>query len=220
MDSSATTLLNDFLPLRSENFDKIYIDQDQMKKQLSISKKQISISLSFYAEDFPNFPKFFNELGTICLILDINQYFLFSFLLYRNDNKVLKSQNTENNKFFPESRPIGPIQLFDAILKTWQLDESHAIVLLGLDPDDQGYAADLLAGRKVIKGRDIKDRLAYLIQIRMTLSGWFRNETVENEWLREPQKLLDGKVPMELLLEGSMENLLLVKEYVQAATGW
>ena len=225
MDSSATTLLNDFLHLQLKNFDNIYIDQDQMKKQISTSP-------SFYAEDFP---KLFNGLGTIgldrcdnhcdiniCLIrCDTNQCFLYGFLLlYTNHNKVLKGPDTKKNKLLQESRPIGPIQLFNAILKTWRLDESHAIVLLGLDPDDQGYAADLLAGRKEIKGRDIKDRLAYLIQIRMTLAGWFRNEVVENEWLQEPQKLLDGKVPMELLLEGSMENLLLVKEYVQAATGW
>ena len=212
MDTPATTSLNDFLPLWAENFGEIYIDQDQTKEQLSIL-------LNFYAADFP---KLFNELGTMYLILDTNQYFLSSFLLfYKNHNEALKGGNTKKNKLLRESRPIGgPIQLFNAILKTWRLDESHAILLLGLEPSDRGYAADLLAGRKVIKGRDIKDRLAYLIQIRMTLSGWFRNEAVENEWLREPQKLLDGKVPMELLLEGSMENLLLVKEYVQAATGW
>ena len=34
-----------------------------------------------------------------------------------------------------------------------------------------------------------------------------------------PHDLLDGQAPMTLLLEGSMENLLLVKEYVEAAAG-
>lgn len=119
-----------------------------------------------------------------------------------------------------EARPTGPVQLLNKILKTWQLDEADAIPLLGLEPSDQGYAADVLAGRKALRGRDAKDRLACLIQTRMTLSAWFRDEAVESEWLREPQDPLDGKVPMELLLEGSMENLLLVKEYVEAATGW
>ncbi len=135
-------------------------------------------------------------------------------------NDRMDRLNTEKNKKIQKSRPIGPIQLFNTILKTWRLDESDTIALLGLDPSDQDYAHDLLIGRKPVKGRDVKDRLAYLIQIRMTLSGWFRDEAVESEWLREPQKLLDGKAPMDLLLEGSMENLLLVKEYVQAATGW
>lgn len=121
----------------------------------------------------------------------------------------------------PVSRkPTGPIQLLNKILKTWRLDETDAIPLLGLEPSDQGYVVDVLAGRKALRGRDAKDRLACLIQMRMTLFAWFKNEAVENEWLREPQEPLDGKVPMELLLEGSMENLLLVKEYVEAATGW
>ena len=54
----------------------------------------------------------------------------------------------------------------------------------------------------------------------MALFALFGDETEENDWLRESQPSLDGQVPMQLLLEGSMENLLLVKEYVEAATGW
>lgn len=133
----------------------------------------------------------------------------------RLKQEVENSQSSRNR-----SRLTGPIQLLNRILKSWRLDELDVIPLLGLEPSDKGYAEDLLAGREALKGRDAKDRLAYLIQMRMTLSAWFQDETVENEWLREPQDLLDGKVPMDLLLEGSMENLLLVKEYVEAATGW
>lgn len=114
----------------------------------------------------------------------------------------------------------GPIQLLNKILETWRLGEADAISLLGLEPSGRGYAADLLAGRTALRGRDAKDRLAHLIQIRMMLSEWLRDEAVENAWLREPQDPLDGKAPMQLFLEGSMENLLLVKEYVEAATGW
>lgn len=118
------------------------------------------------------------------------------------------------------SRLTGPIQLLNKILETWRLDKADAVSLLGLEPSDQGYAADVLAGRTALRGRDAKDRLAYLIQIRMALSAWFRDEQAENEWLREPQEPLDGEVPMSLLLKGSMGNLLLVKEYIEAATGW
>ena len=116
--------------------------------------------------------------------------------------------------------PSGPIGLFHKILTTWRLRESDAIALLGLEPSDKGYVCEVLAGRAALRGRDANDRVAYLIQLRMALFAWLRNETEENHWLREPQAALDGQVPMELLLEGSMENLLLVKEYVEAATGW
>ncbi len=77
----------------------------------------------------------------------------------------------------------------------------------------------LLSGRVTLRGRDVKDRIAYLFRIRKTLSALFRDENVENEWLREPHGALNGKSPMDIMLEGSMENLLLVKEYVEAAAG-
>jgi len=57
------------------------------------------------------------------------------------------------------------------------------------------------------------------VQIRKTLSALFRDEAVENEWLREPHTLLNERSPMDLILEGSMEHLLLVREYVDAAAG-
>ena len=137
-------------------------------------------------------------------------------------------ESSEISSLLPPAAPVppvvtaltGPIQLLNKILETWRLGEADATSLLGLEPSDRGYAADVLAGRTALSGRDAKDRLAYLIQIRMTLSAWLRDEEVENAWLREPQDPLGGKVPMQLLLEGPMENLLLVKEYVEAATGW
>ena len=116
--------------------------------------------------------------------------------------------------------PRGSIQIFDRLLKTWRLREPDAIPLLGLEPSDKDYVTEVLAGRRALRGRDANDRIAHLIQIRMALFAWLRSETEENDWLRESHAALDGKVPMELLLEGSMENLLLVKEYVDTVTGW
>ena len=71
----------------------------------------------------------------------------------------------------------------------------------------------------MLRGRDAKNRIAYLFRIRKMLSALFGDKNVENEWLRERHEMLDDKAPMDLLLEGSMENLLLVKEYVEAAAG-
>ena len=116
-------------------------------------------------------------------------------------------------------RLSGPIWFIEKLLKTWQLERGDAIPLLGLEPSDLSYAADVFAGRATLRGRDAKDRIAYLFRIRKTLSALFRDEDVENEWLRERHEMLDDKAPMDLLLDGSMENLLLVKEYVEAAAG-
>ena len=116
-------------------------------------------------------------------------------------------------------RLSGPIWFFEKLLNTWQLDRSDAVPLLGLEPSDLSHATDVLAGRATLRGRDAKDRIAYLFRIRKTLFALFGDEDVENEWLRERHEMLDDKAPMDLLREGSMENLLLVKEYVEAAAG-
>ncbi len=118
-----------------------------------------------------------------------------------------------------QARLTGPVQFFKNLLDTWDLDSKAATVLLGMDPDDESIAGDLLAGRAVLRGRDVKDRIAYLYRIRNILSALFRDENVENQWLREPHTMLEERSPLDLMLDGSLENLLLVKEYVEAAAG-
>ena len=134
--------------------------------------------------------------------------------------QLTSKKSNHNKKLHHKDVPTGPIQLFARILKTWHLNEEQANILLGLDPSDKDYLADVLSGRAALRGRDANDRLACLIQIRMALFAWLKDEAVEYDWLREPRVTLDDKKPMDLLLEGSMENLLLVKEYVDWVTGW
>ena len=118
-----------------------------------------------------------------------------------------------------QPRLTGPMQFLRKLLNTWRLSQADAIYLLGLDESDLSFVDTLLNGRVGLRSRDFKDRVAYLFRIRKTLSALFRDEKVENDWLREPHDALDGQTPMNIMLEGSMENLLLVKEYVEAAAG-
>ena len=116
-------------------------------------------------------------------------------------------------------RLTGPIQFINNLLKVWKLKPDDAVLLLGFERSDKSYVDSLLNGRATLMGRDIKDRIAYLFQIRRTLSALFLSENTENEWLREPHSVLNDQVLIDLLLEGSMENLLLVKEYVDTVAG-
>lgn len=119
----------------------------------------------------------------------------------------------------PQGRLSGPIQFIKNLLVTWKLGLNDAVPLLGFEQSDQTYVDALLSGHVALKGRDVKDRIAYLLYIRSTLSALFQNEETENEWLREQHAMLDNQVPIGLLLEGSMENLLLIKEYVDTVAG-
>ena len=117
------------------------------------------------------------------------------------------------------SRVTGPVQVLKRLLGVWNLEAAEATILLGLDRDAVSYAEDFLAGRTALKGRDVSDRIVHLYEMRKTLSALFRDENVENQWLREQHAMLDERAPLDLMLEGSMENMLLVREYVEAAAG-
>ena len=111
-------------------------------------------------------------------------------------------------------RPTGPVQFISKLLTIWNLETEHAVVLLGLE--DPERAQRMLSGHEALVGRDVKDRIAHLYHVRRTLWSLFRDEAVENEWLREPNSLIHDVTPMDLLLEGSMENLLALREYVES----
>ena len=111
----------------------------------------------------------------------------------------------------------APVLLVTRIFETWNLGKREQCILLGLDASEHSLVHDILSGKSAICRRDFRDRIAYLIQIRSTLFALFRDDNVENEWLRETHILLENRAPMDLLLEGSMANLLLVKEYCEEA---
>ena len=116
-------------------------------------------------------------------------------------------------------RLTGPIQFVRNLIDSWQLDSRDAVRLLGYDPRDSEYVSAVLDGKRQLRGRDVRDRIAHLFCIRKILWALFRNLDVENEWLREQHSMLKGKSPMSLIVEGSIEDLLLAREYVESAAG-
>ena len=118
-----------------------------------------------------------------------------------------------------KERLTGPIQFVLKLLEFWRLEMPQVIALLGFSEAEKAHVTAVLEGRDNFCGRDIQDRIAHLFRIRQTLDSLFRDLDAENKWLREKQVLLDGKSPLSLLLGGSMEDILLTREYVDAAAG-
>ena len=116
-----------------------------------------------------------------------------------------------------EARESGEIQYSARLLEAWDLDKSAAAILLGLE--DVSEVRDVLRGITRLRRRDSKDRLRLLLAIDVVLYGLYRDEEVVRTWLREPQTELSGKSPLDLLLEGSMENMLRVKQFVEYLSG-
>jgi hypothetical protein len=128
-------------------------------------------------------------------------------------------QERQDAVSLPRGRLTGPVRFVQKLLQDWHLDERAACLILGFEESETSYVEDLLAGRVSLRGRDVKHRIAFLLQIRETLDRLFRDLEVENEWLRESKELLDNHAPIDLLLEGSFISLLKLKEFVDVVAG-
>ena len=113
----------------------------------------------------------------------------------------------------------GPVQFVLKLLEQWGLQKEDASKLLGFEDTETSRVKAVLNGFEELRGRDVKDRIAHLYHIRHSLSSLFQDLEVESDWLREPHHLLDGRSPLDLLLGGCMEDLLLLREYVDTAVG-
>ncbi len=118
-----------------------------------------------------------------------------------------------------KERLSGPIRFVLRLLDYWRLEKRDIVAILGFSPMEAAHVDNVFEGLDHFRGRDVHDRIAHLFRIRETLNSLFRNLDAENQWLREPHAPLDDKSPMSFLLGGSMEDILLTREYVDAAAG-
>ena len=112
-----------------------------------------------------------------------------------------------------------PVRFILRLLEDWQLEKDDAASLLGFEDSELDYVSDVQSGYELLKRQDAKPRIANLLYIRKSLWIFFQDLEVENDWLREPQEMLDERMPLSLLKNGSMEDLQLLREYVDAMTG-
>jgi len=119
-----------------------------------------------------------------------------------------------------EGRVTGPVQLLNQILDEWALSSQHATNMLGYESSDVGFVEDILRGVVTLSGRDVKDRVAYLITIYNLLNKLFgHDKKVVNEWLHKEQPKLNRSTPISYITSGSMERLLHVKYLVDLMAG-
>ena len=116
-------------------------------------------------------------------------------------------------------RLTGPVKFVVRLMSTWDLPAAEITTLLGFESNQVTLVKNILRGSTTLPGRDAKDRISVLFEMRKTLSGLFRDEEVERRWLREEKDLLDGKSPMNQMLSGSFENLLWVRDYISHVAG-
>ncbi len=120
----------------------------------------------------------------------------------------------------PLPKRNGVVQFVLRLLECWGLKERDAVCLLGYDPTTQSEHVDsILDGHEEMLEKEARERVSHLFWIFASIRSLFRDVKVENAWLREPHSKLDNQSPMSMLLNGSMKDLLLVREYVDWVAG-
>lgn len=110
-------------------------------------------------------------------------------------------------------RITGPVQFLWSLMEKWGLTPKELAILL--DYEDEKSVKALLDGWQTLKGRDRKTRIQCLFVMRALLDGLFRDAAVEREWIREPQEELGNESLLSLMLEGSIENLLRARQFLE-----
>ena len=111
----------------------------------------------------------------------------------------------------------GVLDAFSNVCERWQVTYPEQIVLLGYK-GAEWLGTEVLSG----SGPDVppKDRIGYLTSISLGLGGLFREAIApERIWLRASKAALRGKTPLGFMLEGRMENLIVVLDLVEKERG-
>ena len=113
----------------------------------------------------------------------------------------------------------GILRVFIETCRRWNLSLEDQVVLLGYRSGDR-VGIQVLNGRLRIHSQDIKDRSGYVIAISIGL-GILYGESIdaENQWLRRPREILDGRSPLDYMLGGRMINLITINRMVERERG-
>lgn len=122
------------------------------------------------------------------------------------------------------TRLSGPaLRTFGNLARLWNLSEAERLALLGYPARStlHKWNGDLKGGRTITLPFDMLMRLSALFGIYKGLRIVLNSDPEVAEWLRQPSTVLPfaDQSPLDLMIEGGFEGLLLVRRYVDAWRG-
>ena len=125
----------------------------------------------------------------------------------------------------PASRPLpelgGPaLRAYFAIARAWGLKNAEARRLLGDPPESTWYKWKKQQDGS--PGRDVLERISYVLGIYKALQVLFPDPTRADAWLRKPNAALPfgGGSALDRMLSGNVADLFVVRSYLDAQRGW
>lgn len=130
-----------------------------------------------------------------------------------------------NAKTAPAPPPLddlaGPaLRAFFRIAAAWGLKSSEARRLLGDPPESTFYKWKKL--QDGAPGRDVIERISYLLGIFKALELLFPDPTRADAWIRRPNDAapFGGGSALDRMLSGNVADLYVVRSYLDAQRGW
>ena len=127
-------------------------------------------------------------------------------------------------RFEPENRRrlSGPgLRTFIAIADRWNLSGEHRRQILG-DPSRSTYQRWTKNAREhceITLDVDVLTRISFVLGIHAGLGKIFADDHESVAWLRRPHgaQVFGGTAPIDLLVSGSLDDLIIVRRFVDAA---
>lgn len=110
------------------------------------------------------------------------------------------------------------LSLFTEIMKLWGVKSTEARVLLGNIPKTTYHAWQNHEQPKL--PHDVIVRISYIIGIVKGLRLIFGNTPRADAWVNKPNKKLNGKTALEVMLNGEIVDLALIRSLIDTARGW
>lgn len=115
----------------------------------------------------------------------------------------------------------GPaLRAYFRICEAWGLKNAEARRLLGDPPESTWYKWKKQQDGQ--PGRDVLERISYVLGIYKALQLLFPDPTRADAWLRKPNRALPfgGGSALDRMLSGNVADLYVVRSYLDAQRGW
>lgn len=123
-------------------------------------------------------------------------------------------------KGLPATDLSGPaLRSFFRLAEAWKLRIAEQRRLLGDPPESTFYKWK--RQQESTLGRDVIERISYLLGIFKSLQILFPDETQADAWLRRPNRagVFGGQSALERMLSGNVADLFVVRQYLDAQRG-
>lgn len=112
-------------------------------------------------------------------------------------------------------------RVLTALFERWDLPTDVQLSLLGLSPESRKLLGLYRRGERALPAsRDALDRAGYLLGMHKALRLLFpENPTLRYGWVRMRNRQLDGRTPLEVMLEEGLVGLARIARFLDFQRG-